>query len=65
LNFHNNYFGLPVELKGFPLEYESEIGGVKVLYKAQSVNTGPVTAVLFDLPTSGYREMKFEDMPKY
>lgn len=65
LNFHNNYFGLPVELKGFPLEYESEIGGVKVLYKAQSVSTGPVTAALFDLPTSGYREMKFEEMPKY
>jgi GLPGLI family protein len=64
LNFQNNYFGLPVELKGFPLEYEAEIGGVKVLYKANTISTGAVQAALFDLPTSGYREMKFEEMPK-
>jgi hypothetical protein len=28
------------------------------------VNTNPVAAGMFDVPTTGYREMKFEEMPK-
>jgi hypothetical protein len=64
LKFHNSYFGIPVKLSGIPLEYESEIGGLKVVYKAVSVNTNPVAAGMFDVPTTGYREMKFEEMPK-
>jgi hypothetical protein len=64
LRFQNNYYGIPVKLNGFPLEYESEIGGVRVVYKATSVNTNPLPAGIFDTPTSGYREMKFEEMKK-
>ena len=64
LNFHNNYYGIPVKLNGFPLEYESEIGGIRVVYKAKSVDTNPVAAGIFDIPQAGYREMNFDEMPK-
>jgi GLPGLI family protein len=65
LKFHCRHFDIPVEIKGLPLEYEAEIGGSKVIYQARQISTSPVSAGLFDIPKSGYREMKFDEMPKY
>lgn len=64
LKFNNTYYGIPVELDGFPLEYESKIGDMKVVYKAEKISTDPVSSNMFDIPESGYREMKYEEMPK-
>lgn len=54
------FAGLP----GVPLEYESELGKMKVTYIADKVSFDPVGAALFDIPKSGYREMTYEDVLK-
>ncbi len=54
------FTGLP----GVPLEYESELGKMKVTYIADKVSFDPVGAALFDVPKTGYREMTYEEVKK-
>jgi GLPGLI family protein len=51
-------------LDGLPLEYELTSGEVKIRYRVSRINLNPVPASKFDLPTSGYREMNYEDSKK-
>lgn len=48
-------------LDGLPLEYTLEHGNVLIRYKIARINLNPVPASQFDIPTNGYREMKYED----
>ena len=51
-------------LDGLPLEYELTKGDVKIHYRVSSISLNPVPASKFDIPTSGYREMKYEESKK-
>ena len=51
-------------LDGLPLEYELTNGNVKILYRFSKMNLNPVPASKFDIPTSGYREMNYEESKK-
>jgi len=42
-------------LRGIPVQYEWVIGGLKMRYRLESVQTGPVGALRFDLPKTGYK----------
>jgi GLPGLI family protein len=48
-------------LDGLPLEYELTKGSLQIKYTLVSVNLNPVPASKFDIPTSGYREMTYEE----
>ncbi len=61
--FQNKDYGVQFQnLPGFPLEYESELGKMKVTYIADKVSFDPVAAALYDVPKSGYREMTYEQV---
>jgi hypothetical protein len=61
----NRQFDPPFRtLEGLPLEYELENGNVKIHYKLSSISFNPVPASKFDIPSSGYREMKYEESKK-
>ncbi len=63
LVFQNKDYGVQFEsLPGFPLEYESELGKMKVTYIADKVSFDPVAAALYDVPKAGYREMTYEQV---
>ena len=65
LVFQNKDYGPQFNgLPGFPLEYEAEIGTMRVTYKADKISFDPITAALFDLPKAGYREMTYEEVKK-
>ncbi len=65
LVFQNKDYGVQFEnLPGFPLEYESELGKMKVTYVADKITFDPVAAAVFDLPKSGYREMTYDEVKK-
>jgi GLPGLI family protein len=65
LVFQNKDYGMQFQnLPGFPLEYESELGKIKVTYVADKISFDPVAAVVFDVPKSGYREMTYEEVKK-
>ncbi|MBU6157879.1 MAG: DUF4412 domain-containing protein [Bacteroidetes bacterium] len=65
LKFQNTNYGIPTkEINGFPLEYEAEINKLKVTYQAVKISMDPVNTDLFEVPTSGYREMKYDELPK-
>jgi GLPGLI family protein len=49
-------------LKGFPLEYEITMQRLKMTITASSVDLSPVPASLFDVPTSGYREVTSDEL---
>lgn len=51
-------------LDGLPLEYELTSGEVKIRYRVSRINLNPVPESKFDLPTSGYREMNYEESKK-
>lgn len=51
-------------LDGLPLEYELASGNVKIRYKVSRISFNPVPASKFDIPSSGYREMNYEDSKK-
>jgi GLPGLI family protein len=51
-------------LDGLPLEYELQRGNLHIKYTLASVNLNPVPASKFDIPTSGYREMTYEESLK-
>jgi GLPGLI family protein len=48
-------------LAGVPLEFESSVSGIKVRYTANRVSFDPVPIQRFEIPTSGYREMTYEE----
>ncbi len=50
-------------LRGFPLEYETASGGLKMTISAKSVNKEPVPDALFTIP-SGYKETSMEELGK-
>jgi GLPGLI family protein len=65
LVFQNKDYGMQFQnLPGFPLEYESELGKIKVTYVADKIVFDPVAAALFDVPKSGYREMTYDEVKK-
>jgi GLPGLI family protein len=51
-------------LDGLPLEYELQKGNLRIRYTLASVNLNPVPASKFDIPTSGYREMTYDESLK-
>lgn len=51
-------------LDGLPLEYELNNGTVRIRYRIARINLNPVPGSKFDIPTNGYREMKYEDSKK-
>lgn len=48
------------DLPGLPLQYEITTGNIVVRYLASSVQSAPVNASKFDLPTSGYKILDFK-----
>lgn len=48
-------------LPGLAMEYESNMGNLKVTYTVSKLNINPVPAAKFDLPKSGYRVMTYEE----
>jgi GLPGLI family protein len=53
-----------INLEGLPLEYEFSKGDLHIKYVLASINLNPVPASKFDIPTSGYREMTYEESLK-
>ena len=51
-------------LEGLPLEYELTKGNLHIKYSLVSINLNPVPASKFDIPTSGYRELTYEESLK-
>jgi GLPGLI family protein len=51
-------------LDGLPLEYEMKKGALHIKYSLSSINLNPVAESKFDIPTSGYREMTYEESLK-
>jgi GLPGLI family protein len=51
-------------LDGLPLEYELQKGNIRIRYTLASINLNPVPASKFDIPTSGYREMTYDESLK-
>lgn len=63
--FQNKDYGVQFQnLPGFPLEYESELGKMKVTYIADKISFDPVASALYDVPKSGYREMTYDEVKK-
>ncbi|NCU06001.1 MAG: hypothetical protein GXC73_18710 [Chitinophagaceae bacterium] len=63
LVFQNKDYGAQFKnLPGFPLEYESELGKMKVTCIADKVSFDPIPAALFDTPKTGYREMTYNEV---
>ncbi len=48
-------------LNGLPLEYELAQRNLTIRYTVSKINMNPVPASKFDLPTSGYREMSYDE----
>jgi GLPGLI family protein len=48
-------------LPGLAMEYESNMGNLKVTYTVSKINLSPVPAARFDLPKSGYRVLSYEE----
>jgi GLPGLI family protein len=48
-------------LNGLPLEYELTQRNLTIRYTVSKINLNPVPASKYDIPTSGYREMTFEE----
>jgi GLPGLI family protein len=61
---NKNYEAQFRNLPGIPLEYESVMGNLRVKYSANKVSFDPVPIQRFEIPTSGYREMTYEESLK-
>lgn len=58
-NYNKQFTGL----KGLPLQYEMTMrNGLKMTLTANNVDLSPVPASLFDIPSSGYRELTMEEV---
>jgi hypothetical protein len=64
LIFQSSFNGISLKLPGFPLEYESDMGGVKVTYRAKQVSTRTVPASQFDINTDNYKEINYKELRK-
>ena len=51
-------------LKGFPMEYMVNQGGVKMTFSAKAVSKDPVADDKFAVPTEGYKEVTMEEFQK-
>jgi len=51
-------------LEGLPLEYTLTKGNMEIRYKMARLNFNPVPASKFDIPGTGYRELKYEEIGK-
>jgi GLPGLI family protein len=61
----NKWYDPPFKnLDGLPLEYELTRGNLHIKYSLVSINLNPVPASKFDIPTSGYRELTYEESLK-
>jgi len=61
----NKFYDPPFKnLDGLPLEYELTKGNLHIKYSLVSINLNPVPASKFDIPTSGYRELTYEESLK-
>ena len=61
----NKFYDPPFKnLDGLPLEYEIRKGDLRIRYTLASINLNPVPASKFDIPTSGYRELTYEESLK-
>lgn len=56
-DFNSAFKNLP----GVPLQYESEIGKIKITYTVSKVSFETVNASKFEAPKSGYRVMTYEE----
>ena len=61
---NKNYDAQFKNLPGVPLEYESIMGNLRVKYTASKISFDPVPVQRFEIPTSGYREMTYEESIK-
>lgn len=60
-NTHENFPGL----KGFPLEYNSSYENMELALTASAVDQkSKIKDKIFEAPTSGYKEISFEDLMK-
>jgi GLPGLI family protein len=48
-------------LPGLAMEYESNVGSLKLTYTVSKINFGAVPVAKFDIPKSGYRVMTYEE----
>jgi hypothetical protein len=48
-------------LPGLAMQYEANLGKLKVTYTVSNINFNLVPAAKFDLPKSGYRIMSYEE----
>jgi GLPGLI family protein len=48
-------------LPGLALEYETNVGNLKVVYTVSKLSFAPVPAAKFDLPKSGFRVMTYQE----
>jgi GLPGLI family protein len=61
----NKFYDPPFKnLDGLPLEYELTRGNLRIRYTLASINLNPVPASKFDIPTSGYRELTYDESLK-
>ena len=51
-------------LPGLPVQYEMESGNMKLKFTLASVNFDPVSASKFEIPTSGYRILTYDETKK-
>ncbi|MCE3278688.1 MAG: hypothetical protein K0S44_879 [Bacteroidetes bacterium] len=51
-------------LKGFPMEYTMNQGGLKMAFTAKSVSKDPVADSKFEIPKEGYKETTMEEFQK-
>lgn len=48
-------------LPGLMMEFEAKLGSLKVRYSISQLLLNPVPQALFDIPTSGYRTLSYEE----
>jgi hypothetical protein len=51
-------------LDGLPLEYELTNANIRIRYRIARINLNPVPVSKFDVPSSRYREMSYEESKK-
>lgn len=53
-----------INLSGMPLEYELTQNSLTIRYTVSKINLNPVPIAKFDIPTSGYRELSYDESRK-
>lgn len=51
-------------LPGLMMEYEAQLGSLKLRYRISQLSINPVPQALFDIPTKGYRVLSYEESKK-